>query len=157
MPSRVLYPCIPSGGYGLWRERPQHGNYRAPCRPEGRRGRPLWSCPPPRYSRPNFLPSFISWLPEGMPFSLAHLPKSLLLGLLAFAPSWFSEVSALQGDSWCGTLMCVSATVNASTVTCMRRILLPILSPDFSARHRRAQIPQSTRMDGDVSRFSHRP
>ncbi|KAI0371728.1 hypothetical protein BV20DRAFT_941333 [Pilatotrama ljubarskyi] len=52
-----------------------------------------------------------------MTVSLARLPKSLVLTLLACMPSWYPGVSALQGDSWCGTLMCVSATVNASTVT----------------------------------------
>ncbi|KAI0362696.1 hypothetical protein OH77DRAFT_1388365 [Trametes cingulata] len=51
-----------------------------------------------------------------MTVSLARLPKSLLLTLLACA-SCYPGVSALHGDSWCGTLMCVSATVNSSTVT----------------------------------------
>ncbi|TFK90960.1 hypothetical protein K466DRAFT_635248 [Polyporus arcularius HHB13444] len=52
-----------------------------------------------------------------MQFSLARVPEPLLLVLLAFVTSRFPAVSALQGDSWCGTLMCVEATVNASTVT----------------------------------------
>ncbi|RPD65894.1 hypothetical protein L226DRAFT_182789 [Lentinus tigrinus ALCF2SS1-7] len=51
-----------------------------------------------------------------MQFSLARVPKPLLLVLLAFVTR-LPAASALQGDSWCGTLMCVEATVNASTVT----------------------------------------
>ena len=101
---------------------------------------------------PNFEPPLISWLPAGMPFSLAHLPKPLLLTFLAFAPAWFSGVSALQGDSWCGTLMCVSATVNGSTVTCTRWMPPLVRSSNACAQHRRVEVAQPTWMDGDVSR-----
>ncbi|TBU42503.1 hypothetical protein BD309DRAFT_174747 [Dichomitus squalens] len=52
-----------------------------------------------------------------MRISLAHLPKPLLAVLLVTVSSWSSGPSVLQGDSWCGTLMCVSATVNTSIVT----------------------------------------
>ncbi|KAI0713226.1 hypothetical protein C8Q76DRAFT_620351 [Earliella scabrosa] len=50
---------------------------------------------------------------------LAYLPRPLLLALLPLLSPRLSRVSALQGDSWCGFLMCVQATVNAndSTVT----------------------------------------
>lgn len=48
------------------------------------------------------------------------LPRSVLLLLLTLTTASFRipEVSALKGDSWCGTLMCVDATVNGSVVTC---------------------------------------
>ncbi|KAI0747892.1 hypothetical protein C8Q80DRAFT_700276 [Daedaleopsis nitida] len=79
----------------------------------------------PRYVSPSstlFSPHLstvlMSWLPERLRLSFAQLPQSLLLVLLAALPFRIPDVSALQGDSWCGTLMCVSATVNASTVTC---------------------------------------
>lgn len=61
---------------------------------------------------------FTSWLPERMRASLARLPKALLLVLLASDPYWITKVSALHGDSWCGTLMCVTATLNSSIATC---------------------------------------
>ncbi|OBZ75680.1 hypothetical protein A0H81_04572 [Grifola frondosa] len=47
---------------------------------------------------------------------LALLPNFLLL-LLTLSSYCIPEVSTLQGDSWCGTLMCVDATVNGSLVT----------------------------------------
>ncbi|KAI0807255.1 hypothetical protein C8Q74DRAFT_1226759 [Fomes fomentarius] len=48
---------------------------------------------------------------------LSHCPTSLLLSLGVALSSHAPKVSALQGDLWCGTLMCVRATVNPSTVT----------------------------------------
>lgn len=47
------------------------------------------------------------------------LPRSLLLLLTLSVVSFrVPSISALKGDSWCGDLMCVDATVHDSTVTC---------------------------------------
>ncbi|EMD38635.1 hypothetical protein CERSUDRAFT_135562 [Gelatoporia subvermispora B] len=52
------------------------------------------------------------------------LPKPLLLCLtLSVYSRYISEVSALQGDSWCGDFMCVDASVNQSTVIYTMRSL----------------------------------
>ncbi|KAL4251680.1 hypothetical protein ABKN59_003764 [Abortiporus biennis] len=49
---------------------------------------------------------------------IAALPKPLLLSICLIVLSITTpEVSALTGDSWCGTLMCVKATVNSTSVT----------------------------------------
>ncbi|OCH95655.1 hypothetical protein OBBRIDRAFT_720305 [Obba rivulosa] len=52
------------------------------------------------------------------------LPKSLLQCLtLSLSSQFISEVSAFQGDSWCGNFMCVDASVDQSTVTYTLRSL----------------------------------
>ena len=56
---------------------------------------------------PNLLATFM-----GLPKPLLHIICLTVVSLR------MSEVSAITGDSWCGTLMCVKATVNDSVVTC---------------------------------------
>ena len=85
-----------------------------------------------------------------MRISLAHLPKPLLAVILATLPSLSAGSSGLFGDSWCGTLMCVSATVNASIVTCMRCPYRQNLFLTSSLLYRSTEVPKSTGMDGDV-------
>lgn len=84
--------------------------------------------------------------------SLHSLPASLLLLVISvFSTQSITEATSLTGDSWCGTLMCVTASVNGSIVTCMYfgwRIEEQLLTGGVVSRW--TQITEPTRMDGNV-------
>lgn len=90
---------------------------------------------------PNLLATYM-----GLPKPLLHIICLTVVSLR------MPEVSAITGDSWCGTLMCVKATLNDSVVTCeyaFHQLTMFDLVDYFAFR--RVTIVESAGVDGSVS------